>query len=215
MDVVGHDLDEVGRLREQRERGQVGQLAERVYAVVREHSQNRPALVFCNSRKTCQVAAAKVAQQAGSALLQSAAHRDHLLQAAGRLEEVVAMRGALQQRRARLLGDLGGCDLARLARVAEYECGAVLRVLAHHRIHALRELADLPALSLLAQSSDFVEVMADYVHGGKSFDATKTRVCDGLSDGTFLSKLSPDRISLPASNWDDDAEIVSVQKCAP
>ena len=55
--------------------------------------------------------------------------------------------------------------------------------------------------------------MADYVHGGKSFDATKTRVCDGLSDGTFLSKLSPDRISLPASNWDDDAEIVSVQKC--
>ena len=79
--------------------------------------------------------------------------------------------------------------------------------------YALLELADLPALSLLAQSSDFVEVMADYVHGGKSFDATKTRVCDGLSDGTFLSKLSPDRISLPASNWDDDAEIVSVQKC--
>ena len=60
-------------------------LTERVYSVVRENGGGRPALVFCNSRKVCQQAAGQVAVQAGSALLQSAVHRDHLIHAAAQL----------------------------------------------------------------------------------------------------------------------------------
>lgn len=60
-------------------------LAERLYSVVRENSAGRPALVFCNSRKVCQLAAGQVTAHAGAALLQNAAHRDHLIHVAAQL----------------------------------------------------------------------------------------------------------------------------------
>ena len=61
----------------------------RLFQVVREYAASRPALVFCNSRKTCQQAAAAVAQLAASsgAFLSSDAHRSHLAQAAQRLAD--------------------------------------------------------------------------------------------------------------------------------
>jgi replicative superfamily II helicase len=62
-------------------------LAERLYAVVREHAAGRPTLVFCNSRKTCKDAASQVAGAAGHALLQSNAHQQRLLQAASGLAD--------------------------------------------------------------------------------------------------------------------------------
>ena len=68
--------------------------------------------------------------------------------------------------------------------------------------YAKLELADLPALSLLAQSSEFVEVMRNYVEGYHSYDETRALLCDGLSGGRFLSKLAPRSISLPASDAD-------------
>ena len=91
--------------------------------------------------------------------------------------------------------------------------------------YAKLELADLPALSLLAQSSEFVEVMRNYVEGYHSYDDTRELLCDGLSGGRFLSKLAPRSISLPASDADDFGtassssysysydEVVEVHRC--
>lgn len=63
-----------------------------VQQVVREHAGGRPALVFCNSRKTCQQTAAHLASGGGGfgggpALVHTAAHREHLIRAASRLAD--------------------------------------------------------------------------------------------------------------------------------
>ena len=62
-------------------------LAAKVFHVVREHASGRPSLVFCNSRKVCKEAAAQVARDAGHALVCSAEHQNHLLQAANGLSD--------------------------------------------------------------------------------------------------------------------------------
>ena len=51
--------------------------------VIRDHSAGRPTLVFCNSRKVCQQAAAQIATTGH--LVHTPAHRDHLMRAASQL----------------------------------------------------------------------------------------------------------------------------------
>lgn len=62
-------------------------LIDRLLPVVREHAAGRPALVFCNSRKVCQLAAHGIGAQAGAMLVASHAQRERLHAAAARLSD--------------------------------------------------------------------------------------------------------------------------------
>ena len=63
-------------------------LASRVYEVVRQHSSERPSLVFCNSRKAaCSAAVAVAADSGGTFVEPGSAHAQRLLQASQRVAD--------------------------------------------------------------------------------------------------------------------------------